>query len=579
MKPEKNFCPDRVLSYFRLEWLPLAFVTLSGLVYNIGLLATPWFEGRLAQCLADILGGSETAAKMAMLVPTYILVTLLVQAARFVKRFYVRRFANNIDRRMKGILYANLVRQSRAALEKEGAGELMTKAISDVDDCVEGMRKFTTEVFDTGVALVGYAVMLLVYDWRLALLSLLFTPVSYVCAAWMKKPVQRAGAAYKKAAGALSAATLDRAQNAVTYRIYGCEDARAEKYEDALNTYEKTAVRSNVWQSALPPLYLAASEAGVLFILWFGAKNVLGTGWSVWDIAAFTTFLSCFTKLVVKSSKAAKLFNAVQKAEVSWTRIKPLMKQPEQLAPLRIPEPADVTLENLSFAYGGEPVFTGLSLTARPGDIIGITGPVACGKSTLGRVFLCEAPYGGSARFGGTEFSALTPRQISATVGYLGHDPELSADTVQNNVLCGSEQEAEPYLAEAALDDEVRRMEQGLETVIGPGGTRLSGGQAQRLALARTLAHGRPVLVLDDPFSALDRNTEDIVFRNLQKYAKDKVVFLISHRLYHFPQMRQVIFMDGGKTTVGTHAELMAAEPVYLQLYESQTSQKGGEGA
>ena len=579
MKPEKNFCPDRVLSYFRLEWLPLAFVTLSGLVYNIGLLATPWFEGRLAQCLADILGGSETAAKMAMLVPTYILVTLLVQAARFVKRFYVRRFANNIDRRMKGILYANLVRQSRAALEKEGAGELMTKAISDVDDCVEGMRKFTTEVFDTGVALVGYAVMLLVYDWRLALFSLLFTPVSYVCAAWMKKPVQRAGAAYKKAAGALSAATLDRAQNAVTYRIYGCEDARAEKYEDALNTYEKTAVRSNVWQSALPPLYLAASEAGVLFILWFGAKNVLGTGWSVWDIAAFTTFLSCFTKLVVKSSKAAKLFNAVQKAEVSWTRIKPLMKQPEQLAPLRIPEPADVTLENLSFAYGGEPVFTGLSLTARPGDIIGITGPVACGKSTLGRVFLCEAPYGGSARFGGTEFSALTPRQISATVGYLGHDPELSADTVQNNVLCGSEQEAEPYLAEAALDDEVRRMEQGLETVIGPGGTRLSGGQAQRLALARTLAHPRPVLVLDDPFSALDRNTEDIVFRNLQEYAKDKVVFLISHRLYHFPQMQQVIFMDGGKTTVGTHAELMAAEPVYLQLYESQTSQKGGEGA
>ena len=579
MKPEKNFCPDRVLSYFRLEWLPLAFVTLSGLVYNIGLLATPWFEGRLAQCLADILGGSETAAKMAVLVSAYILVTLLVQAARFVKRFYVRRFANNIDRRMKGILYANLVRQSRAALEKEGAGELMTKAISDVDDCVEGMRKFTTEVFDTGVALVGYAVMLLVYDWRLALLSLLFTPVSYVCAAWMKKPVQRAGAAYKKAAGALSAATLDRAQNAVTYRIYGCEDARAEKYEDALNTYEETAVRSNVWQSALPPLYLAASEAGVLFILWFGAKNVLGTGWSVWDIAAFTTFLSCFTKLVVKSSKAAKLFNAVQKAEVSWTRIKPLMKQPEQLAPLRIPEPADVTLENLSFAYGGEPVFTGLSLTARPGDIIGITGPVACGKSTLGRVFLCEAPYGGSARFGGTEFSALTPRQISATVGYLGHDPELSADTVQNNVLCGSEQEAEPYLAEAALDDEVRRMEQGLETVIGPGGTRLSGGQAQRLALARTLAHGRPVLVLDDPFSALDRNTEDIVFRNLQEYAKDKVVFLISHRLYHFPQMQQVIFMDGGKTTVGTHAELMAAEPVYLQLYESQTSQKGGEGA
>ncbi len=573
---DRAFRPDRIGAYFRAEWLPLALVTVSGLVYNVGLLAAPWFEGRLAQCLADILGGRETAARMAVLVLAYIAVTLLVQAARFVKRFYVRRFANNINRRMKGILYANLVRQSRAALEREGAGELMTKAISDVDDCVEGMRKFTTEVFDTGVALAGYAVMLFVYDWRLALLSLLFTPVSYVCAAWMKKPVQRAGAAYKKAAGALSAATLDRAQNAVTYRICGCESAREARYEEALDNYEKTAVRSNVRQSALPPLYLAVSEAGVLFILWFGAKNVLGTGWSAWDIAAFTTFLSCFTKLTVKSSKVAKLFNAVQKAEVSWKRIRPLMRTPETLAPLAIPAPADVTLEELSFAYGDTPVFSGLTLTARPGDIIGVTGPVACGKSTLGRVFLCEAPYGGTARFGGKEFSAMTPRQIAATVGYLGHDPELSADTIQNNVLCGEGQDAMPYLAAAALDKEVLAMENGSDTVIGSSGARLSGGQAQRLALARTLAHPRPVLVLDDPFSALDRGTEDAVFAHLREYAADKVVFLISHRLYHFPELRQVVFMEDGRTTVGTHEELMASVPVYRQLYESQT---GGEQA
>ena len=571
MQNDKNFRPDRIGAYFRIEWLPLALVTVSGLIYNIGLLATPWFEGRLAQCLADILDGSATTAAMAILVLTYVLVTLVVQAARFIKRFYVRRFANNINRRMKGILYANLVRQSRAALEKEGAGELMTKAISDVDDCVEGMRKFTTEIFDTGVALVGYIVMLLVYDWRLALLSLLFTPVSYICAAWMKKPVQREGAAYKRAAGALSAATLDRAQNAATYRIYGCETAREARYEDVLTTYEKTAVRSNVWQSALPPLYLTVSEAGVLFILWFGAKNVLGTGWQAWDIAAFTTFLSCFTKLTVKSSKAAKLFNAVQKAEVSWKRIKPLMKLPDELDELAVPAPADVTLEDLSFGYTEEPIFAGLDLTAHPGEVIGITGPVACGKSTLGRVFLCEASYGGSARFGGKEFSALTPREIAATVGYLGHDPELSADTVQNNVLCGSKQDPMPWLAAVALKDEVQAMENGVDTVIGPSGTRLSGGQAQRLALARTLAHPRPVLVLDDPFSALDRSTEDTVFANLQEYAKDKVVFLISHRLYHFSQMQRVIFMEDGKTTVGTHEELLAAVPAYRQLYESQT--------
>lgn len=571
-KRGRAFQPDSIAAYFRLEWLPLTLITLSGLAYNVGLLAGPWFEGRLAQCLADILGGNETAAAMTALAAGYILVTLLVQAARFIKRFYVRRFANNINRRMKGVLYANLVRQSRGALEKQGAGELMTKAISDVDDCAEGIRKFTTEVFDTGVALAGYIVMLFAYDRRLALLCMIFPPISYICAEKMKKPVQRAGATYKKAAAALSAATLDRAKNAVTYRVYGCEDAQEARYEAALDGYEQAAVRANVWQAALPPLYLAASNLSVLFILWFGAKNVLGTGWRAWDIAAFTTFLSCFMKTAVKSSKAAKLFNAVQRAEVSWKRIKPMMKTPRALEPLAIPAAQRVEVSGLSFCYdGGAPIFEGVSFSAQPGDIIGVTGPVACGKSTLGRVFLCERPYGGSVRIGGRELSELSPREAASTVGYLGHDPELWNDTVEENVLCGEAGDAMRFLALTALDGEVRAMEQGLQTVVGSGGVRLSGGQAQRLALARTLAHPRPVLVLDDPFSALDRRTEDEVFARLKACAQDRIVILISHRLYHFPELRQIVFMQGGKADVGTHEALCASVPAYRALYESQT--------
>ena len=571
-KRGRAFQPDSIAAYFRLEWLPLTLITLSGLAYNVGLLAGPWFEGRLAQCLADILGGNETAAAMTALAAGYILVTLLVQAARFVKRFYVRRFANNINRRMKGVLYANLVRQSRGALEKQGAGELMTKAISDVDDCAEGIRKFTTEVFDTGVALAGYIVMLFAYDRHLALLCMIFPPISYICAEKMKKPVQRAGAAYKKAAAALSAATIDRAKNAVTYRVYGCEDAQEARYEAALDGYEQAAVRANVWQAALPPLYLAASNLSVLFILWFGAKNVLGTGWRAWDIAAFTTFLSCFMKTAVKSSKAAKLFNAVQRAEVSWKRIKPMMKTPRALEPLAVPAAQRVEVSGLSFCYdGGAPIFEDVSFSAQPGDIIGVTGPVACGKSTLGRVFLCERPYGGSVRIGGRELSELSPREAASTVGYLGHDPELWNDTVEENVLCGEAGDAMRFLALTALDGEVRAMEQGLQTVVGSGGVRLSGGQAQRLALARTLAHPRPVLVLDDPFSALDRRTEDEVFARLKACAQDRVVILISHRLYHFPELRQIVFMQGGKADVGTHEALCASVPAYRALYESQT--------
>ncbi len=570
-----EFRPNSIDAYFRAEWLPLTFVTLSGLVYNIGLLAGPWYEGKMAQCLADILQGNEAAGAMAALVAAYVLVTLLVQSARFVKRFYVRRFANNINRRMKGVLYANLVRQSRSALGKEGSGELMTKAISDVDDCAEGMRKFTTEFFDTGVALVGYVIMLLVYDWRLALMCMIFPPVSYICAQKMKKLVQRSGAAYKKAASGLRAATLDRAKNAVTYRVYGCEKAREGRYEDALDNYERTAVRANVWQSALPPLYLAVSNLSVIFILYFGGKNVLGSGWRAWDIAAFTTFLSCFVKMATKSSKTAKLFHSVQRAEVSWKRMKPLMKAPEALPPLNVPDGEPLEVKGVSFAYPGcEPTFQNLTFSAKPGDIIGITGPVACGKSTLGRMFLCEEPYSGSIRLGNRELSGLTAREISERIGYLGHDPELWNDTIKANVLCGETADPMAALSLTAMDKEVRSMEQGVNTIVGSSGVRLSGGQAQRLALARALAHPRPVLILDDPFSALDRPTEDAVFADLKAYAKDKIVLLISHRLYHFPEMKEILFLEDGTVTAGTHEALLSSNAAYRNLYEGQT---GGE--
>lgn len=570
-----EFRPNSIDAYFRAEWLPLTFVTLSGLVYNIGLLAGPWYEGKLAQCLADILQGNEAAGAMAALVAAYVLVTMLVQSARFVKRFYVRRFANNINRRMKGVLYANLVRQSRSALGKEGSGELMTKAISDVDDCAEGMRKFTTEFFDTGVALVGYVVMLLVYDWRLALMCMIFPPVSYICAQKMKNLVQRSGAAYKKAASGLRAATLDRAKNAVTYRVYGCEKAQEGRYEDALDNYERTAVRANVWQSALPPLYLAVSNLSVIFILYFGGKNVLGNGWRAWDIAAFTTFLSCFVKMATKSSKTAKLFHSVQRAEVSWKRMKPLMKAPEALPPLNVPDGEPLEVKGVSFAYPGcEPTFQNLTFSAKPGDIIGITGPVACGKSTLGRMFLCEEPYSGSIRLGNRELSGLTAREISERIGYLGHDPELWNDTIKANVLCGETADPMAALSLTAMDKEVRSMEQGVNTIVGSSGVRLSGGQAQRLALARALAHPRPVLILDDPFSALDRPTEDAVFADLKAYAKDKIVLLISHRLYHFPEMKEILFLEDGTVTAGTHEALLSSNAAYRNLYEGQT---GGE--
>ena len=336
MKNKAAFRADRILSYFQEEWVVLLAVTISGLIYNLGLLAGPWFEGKMTGYLVDILGGTKVFSDMLVLVICYVAAIAVVQVSRYVKRFYVRRFANNVNRRMKRILYGCLIHKNRTELEEEGTGNVLTKAILDVDDCVEGMRKFTTELFDTGVALAAYAGMLLWYDWRLALLCMLFPPISFIVAEKMKVQVQKGGAAYKEQSGILSAATLDRASNAITYRVFGCEEERRDAYEQNLNDYEKSAVRANIWNSVMPPIYRIISMAGVFFILYFGGRNVLGIGWTKWDVAAFATFLACFTKLSVKSSSAAKLFNAVHKAQVSWKRIRPLMKLVEEEEPCKV---------------------------------------------------------------------------------------------------------------------------------------------------------------------------------------------------------------------------------------------------
>lgn len=566
----KKFAADRILSYFKEEWKILLIITVSGFIYNLGLLFGPWFEGKMAGCLIDILAKNAVYKDMLILVIAYVISIGVVQVSRYIKRFYVRRFANNVNRRMKKILYAALVSKSRTELEGEGMGDIMTKAILDVDDCAEGMRKFTTEIFDTGVALAAYAGMLLVYDVRLALIAMIFPPISYIIAEKMKVIVQKTGSAYKKQSGILSNATLDRASNAITYRVYGREVNRKNAYEDNLAEYEKSAIYANIWNSSLTPLYRIISMMGILFILYFGSRNVLGTGWRTWDIAAFTTFLACFIKLSDKSSKAAKLFNAVHKAQVSWKRIKPLMVIQAKDTDCKNQTSGRLEVQNLSFTYpDGKNVYNNISFTAESGQIIGVTGPVASGKSTFGRTFLCEYPYEGSIMYNGCELRNAADNERTGIISYLGHDPELFNDSIKNNILLGDNKDVNEYLKAVYIDKEVEAMEQGADTLIGSGGVRLSGGQAQRIALARTLCHKKPVFILDDPFSALDKNTEEQIYNNLRKMTEGSIVIILSHRLYMFPKLDKVIWLDEGSARVGTHDELMLECMAYRQLNDA----------
>ena len=579
----RAYPPDRVATYFRRSAPTIAIVAVSGVVYNAGLALGPYLEGQMVQHLLDIVQGTGTLQGMLALAAIYLATIALVQGMRAVKRFYVRRFANNTARSMRGTLYNNIVHTPRADLAATSAGSLMTKAVSDVDAAVEGMRKVTTEVFDTGVAMVAYLCLLLALDWRLALLSCLFTPPAYWLAGRLKGRVYHANQLSKASAGKLSDATIDQVENALLYRRYGLSGTRAQGYEERLDDYERCATQAGIWENVMMPVYKAVSMAGCVLIVWLGARNVAGTGWTAWDIASFTAFLSCFARFATKASHCAKLFNAVQKALVSWARIKPLLKpriEWDETTALDLHAPRELHLRDAGLAYCGEGAFVlrGVSLDVAPGQIVGVTGPVAGGKSTLGKMFLCEQAYEGSIRLGETELGTMSAWELSQSVGYLGHDPELLSDTVRANICLGEDVDAEGALRLVQLDEEVAAMPQGANTLVGAGGVRLSGGQQARLALARTLARKRSLYVLDDPFSAVDKKTEQAIMAGLREQAAEAVVILISHRLTLFPKLDQVVWVEDGHATVSTHAGLMVGCPAYRDFYMTQTGEVTPDG-
>ena len=554
-----------IWNYILKEKKYLFLITITGLIYNVGLLAGPYFEGQLAGCLVDISKNLKTANSMIQLSVIYVCVILLVQCTRFLKRYFVRKFGNDINRNLKMDVYKHFVYDTS---NDENAGSIMTKAISDADACSEGIRKFTTEIFDTGIALISYIMMLVLYDAKLTCFVIIFQVISYLIANKLGPVVAKNASNAKKSAERLNASTLDRLHLAITYRIYGEESNMHEVYEKDLQDYENKTVRSNILETSLKPLYEIISMTGIVFIIYFGSKRVVN---NLWDIAIFTTYISCFTKMAVKSSKAAKLFNAVQKAKVSWDRIYPIIDNDHEVKNRKPFDVNTVEVCNLSYAYDDQVIFSNVSFQAKKGDIIGITGEIASGKSTLGKVFLENSHYQGKILVNGKPLKDI--EKDYAVTSYMGHNLELFDDTIENNIEFGKEGNILPVLDIVSMKEEVENFSDGIYTKLKEGGIKLSGGQQSRIALARTLYHARGIIVLDDPFSACDKNTEKEIYENIRKEYKDSIIFLISHRLSLFDQMNQVLFIDNQSVESGTHLELLKNNDKYKHLYFLQTKE------
>lgn len=559
--------PGRMSSYWKKEWKIAGLIVLTGTLFNAGMSAGPILQGRILDLL---LAGGKTAEILRPL-GQFLLVIAAVQGLRFLKRYYVRVFANRTEATMRKMVYNHLIHRNLAALREEKTGDLMTKSISDVGACVEGMRKFTTEIFDTGVLMLSYFVTLLYHGVGLTLCACAFLPVAMVLAEKLKTLIFKYTRAYRAQLSAVSDLTYETVENALLYRLCSAEETNLRRYHQALEELEHKAVRANVLENSMQPIYNVIAMVGVIFIAYFGGKNVLA---GTWSLGQFSAYLTIFSALAVKASKAAKLFNSVQKAQVSWKRLQPYLTEYQQDPPASRPQPRPISLkmDQMSFTYPGaeRAVVEHISFEAESGQMVGVTGPVAGGKSTLALALLGLYPYGGSITLNGRELRSCPGDFISDAVAYMGHDSCLLSDTIARNITLGDDGDVLPVLRDVCFDRDLAAMPQGVETRVGSSGVRLSGGQQARLALARALYRGSSVLVLDDPFSAVDMTTERQILQNLKERYRDRLIVFVSHRVSQFALMDQVLLVEKGTAVWGSHPALLASSPTYREIFTMQ---------
>lgn len=557
--------PSKIKNYWFKERNISIAIIFFGTILNVSVVFAPILLGKLINTIVE-----NRKLEINLLYGLYyISLFLVIQLSRFYKRLFVRKFANRTSKTMRLMIYNNIMNKTVIELENENVGDLMARCISDVEITTEGMRKATTEVFDTGVLLVSYIVSLLIYNWAISLLGFIFIPVALLLAFFLKHSIYKTTIKYRKKFSEVNSSTYSLIDNAILYRTHNVLEKKINDYDSELEDLREKAIKSNILENSMGSIYKAICLIGVFFVVYFAGKLVIDGDMMVGD---FSAYIALYIALVAKVSRTGNLFNSIEKSRISWQRIEPyLSSYKSKDSTINVNNIGLLEVNNLSFGYPNDnkTIINNISFKARKGEIIGITGPIASGKSTLGLSLLGLYPYLGNIKINDKELSSYNETEKSFMISYLSHNPYLLSDTIYNNITLGNNIDISDVLKDVCFEEDMLEMDEKEQTLIGSSGVRLSGGQQARIALARALINKNEVIILDDPFSSVDMKTEERIIMNLKNNYKDSIIIIISHRLSIFKDIDKVIMLDK-EYIYGTHQDVMNKSKLYNQIFTLQ---------
>lgn len=507
-------------------------------------------------------------------------------------QYFAAVCAQGFGRSLRRRLFSRVMALSRSQYGAVGTDSLITRLTSDANQVQTGVNMFIRLAVRAPFLAIGSIVMAFTISARAGTVFLVSTPlIVLVLYAVMRKTLPMYGAIQAGQDG-IARLAGEHMEGVRVIRAFGRQRAEVQAFDAAGDALAAATVRAGVISAALNPITSVIANLAIVAIVWMGAGLANTGGLQQGQIIALVNYM---TQTLLALIVLANIIVIFTKALASAKRVSEVLAlAPEMAAVPQAEAPAQpgkagapaLELDNVAFTYpgGGSPALENVCLRVGAGRTLGIIGGTGCGKTTLARLVGREYDVSaGAVRLGGCDVRSMPLAQVHRLVGMVPQTARLFSGTVRSNLQMGRPSATDEELWQALETAQAAafvREKQGLDTPVEEGGKNFSGGQRQRLTIARALAAKPAVLVLDDSSSALDTATDAALRRALKTAARGMTVVLISQRAFAVKDADEILVLDDGRPAgLGTHEALLRSCEVYREICRSQKLLEDGARA